>query len=235
MTSFRYEAEMARAVANWMGRSGLTVRPEFRTASGVTDMVGCRWIAGAVRSRLTARQRRPLGPLLRVAIFEAIPPRRSVRLASLAARFEDVCGPDAMRAEVAQLVRDRFVAIVPGQRVARIASWSRMSDRVVAVELKLSRLSEAIRQARQYLVFADDVYIALPKRAAVDAVQHRREQLAGTGIGMLAVERRTAQVVLRPSRVLRAHAVDPVARQHTVERLWRYALKSAKHQLPRNS
>ena len=234
MPSFRYEAEMARAVASWMRRSGLTARPEFRTASGIADMVGCRWIAGAVRSRLAARQRRPLGPLLRVAIFEAIPPRRRVSLASLVARFEAVCGPEALRAEVAQLVRDRFVTVVPGQRVTRVAPWSRMSDRVVAVELKLSRLSEAIRQARQYLVFADDVYVALPKRAALDAVRHRRDQLAGTGVGILAVGRRAAQVVLRPSRVRRAHAVDPAARQHAVERLWRFALESAEHQLPRN-
>lgn len=229
---FRYESEMTFAVARWLRRARFTVRTEFQTGSGVSDVVGCKWRPSAVRARLRAGQRRPLGPLLRVAIWDAIPSRLGIQEEKLAERFADICGAGAVSAELDRLARDKFIRRSDDGRLSRLGSWRDVGERVVAVELKLTRPTEALRQAREYLTFADEVFVALPARMAAAASQGPRGALfADSGVGVLGVSTHGVRVVVQPDERRRAHALDRVARLHAVERLWRDYLDAAQHEL----
>jgi len=79
----------------------------------------------------------------------------------------------------------RAIAEVPvdGRRADLVA----ISDAgVVAVELKLFRWRQALRQAVAYQVWAADAYVALPFVPALRAVRHRH-RFASEGVGLLAV------------------------------------------------
>lgn len=223
---------MTFAVARWLRRARFTVRTEFQTGSGVCDVFGCKWRSSSVRARLLAGQRRPLGPLLRVAIWDAIPPKQSIREDELAERFVDICGPGAISAELDRLARDKFIRRSEGGRINRVGGWRDVGERVVAVELKLTRPTEAVRQAREYLTFADEAYVALPARMAAAAARGpKRALFTESGLGVLGVSARGVRLLLKPEERRRAHELDRVARLHAVERLWRDYLDAAQHQL----
>ena len=67
---------------------------------------------------------------------------------------------------------------------------------IIAVEAKLSRWTEALRQAVSYRNFADESYVALPSRLVAS---HTRLQngIRESGIGILAVSERTVRPVLK--------------------------------------
>lgn len=76
-----------------------------------------------------------------------------------------------------------------------IYAYSESRELTVAVELKLERWSRAIEQALLYQLCADFVYVAVP---ATTAPRVDRSRLAAYGIGLLAVDRRGCQEVIRP-------------------------------------
>jgi hypothetical protein len=72
--------------------------------------------------------------------------------------------------------------------------------RVVAVEVKLHRWRDAVRQANAYLSFANHAYVALPYRTIKSAVPKLRDACRQAGVGLLAVDHRHSEVVLRSPR-----------------------------------
>lgn len=81
--------------------------------------------------------------------------------------------------------------------------------RVVAVEAKLRRWSDAVRQAAAYLAFANEAYVALPRHVA-----------EGNGALMQAVlSARVGLLLVDPHRVQIAHAA-PRHQPRTAEWVW---------------
>src|SRR5207249_1486758 len=79
----------------------------------------------------------------------------------------------------------RAIAEVPVDgRSADLVAIS--DDAMVAVELKISRWREALRQAIAYQVWAPEAYVALPFRNAHAAARHR-DRFEAEGVGLLAV------------------------------------------------
>ncbi|MEK6851999.1 MAG: hypothetical protein AABY30_05630 [Candidatus Thermoplasmatota archaeon] len=72
---------------------------------------------------------------------------------------------------------------VTGRRADLVAV---ADDTLVAVELKLARWREAIRQAVAYQVWAPRAYVALPFPRAIRTARHR-SRFEAEGIGLLAV------------------------------------------------
>jgi hypothetical protein len=70
---------------------------------------------------------------------------------------------------------------------------------VVSVEAKLSRWKMAINQAKSYLRFSDESYIALPASVTVKNPQIKA-RCSESGVGLIAVSRREISVVLSPKR-----------------------------------
>lgn len=98
-----------------------------------------------------------------------------------------------------------------GKRVLRLVKLGLMSERsggirvpantlptgvhVVAVEAKLTRWREAISQARDYLTFANEAYIAMP----ANVIARNARALAAcaeVGVGVIAVDEVDARIVL---------------------------------------
>lgn len=79
----------------------------------------------------------------------------------------------------------RVFAEVPvtGRRADLVAVTG---DGLVAVELKLARWREAVRQAVAYQVWAPHAYVALPFPRAIRAARHR-PRFEAEGVGLLAV------------------------------------------------
>lgn len=88
-------------------------------------------------------------------------------------------------------------------------------DSVVAVELKVSRWRQALRQAVAYQVWAPWAYVALPYSRGFQAMRHRH-RFEAHGVGLLAVRDEEVRTFLpaRPSPRL-----FPALAEHTLRRL----------------
>ena len=88
----------------------------------------------------------------------------------------------------------RTVAEVPvvGRRADLVAV---APDRLLAVELKVARWRQALRQAVAYQVWAPEAYVALPFPCAIRAARHR-DRFETEGVGLLAVLGRDVRTFL---------------------------------------
>ncbi len=79
----------------------------------------------------------------------------------------------------------RAIAEVPvaGRRADLVAVGD---GEIVAVELKVARWFEAVRQAVSYQIWADRAYVALPFPRALKVYRHR-DRFDAEGVGLLAV------------------------------------------------
>jgi|SRR5690242_3278391 len=115
-----------------------------------------------------------------------------------------------VRTSLARLKRHRLVTQASSEGVFKSnAQRIRRRAEIVAVEAKLERWSEAIQQARHYLTFANRAYIAIPAHRA-KASNKVRQECRKAGVGLVAVGKREASVLVRAPR----------AEVFTPERLW---------------
>ena len=70
---------------------------------------------------------------------------------------------------------------------------------VVAVEAKLTRWKEAVAQARDYLRFANEAYIAMPA-SIIGRNTKALAACADAGVGVIAVDQVDARVVMRAAK-----------------------------------
>ena len=68
---------------------------------------------------------------------------------------------------------------------------------IVSVEAKLTKWREAIEQAKAYLRFSDETFIALPA-SVIDRNTKIYDRCASEGVGLLAVTKTAIRVVLAP-------------------------------------
>jgi len=87
------------------------------------------------------------------------------------------------------------------RRLHRKRGWRPLHTRLVAVELKLDYVRQAIRQARGYQCAFEETYVALPRDRAEAVVANRRQaenlsRLHAHGIGLLGVSERDCAELL---------------------------------------
>jgi len=70
---------------------------------------------------------------------------------------------------------------------------------IIAVEAKLLRWRQAIRQAQSYRSFANESFVALP-RNLVSRIKGIGEQCASEGVGLISVSPRSVIIHVRPQR-----------------------------------
>lgn len=219
---FSYEREMLEPAARWLREQGLIVKKEFPTPWGVCDLVGCSLNKNRVRKRLGLRQSKPIGSLLRVHLLSLIPDEldgRSVCMEDLHRAFAGYLDKEQIGHEVAKLVRDHFVEPTDSGTFYKINGWMPLHKRLVAVELKLSRVDDAFHQAINNLGFADESYVAMPAQVARRLAKHKTHaRFKSKGIGLLAVDPGGCEVILK-ALVCRARD-DAVVQEHSVERFW---------------
>jgi hypothetical protein len=220
--TFSYEHQMMDPVAQWLRDHGLMVKMEFPTPWGICDLVGCSLNKKKVQKRLSQHQTRPIGSLLRVHLLSLIPDQKeggSVNAEDLHRAFAGYLDKDRIGHELMKLMKDRFIETTDTGTFYKINGWMPLHRRLVAVELKLSRIDDALHQAINNLGFADESYVALPVSIAERLVNRQKEsQFANKGVGLLGVDPQGCRIVLKAS----THRVrqDAVVQEHSVERFW---------------
>jgi len=220
--SIKLELEMRKPVRSWLRAQRMLVKSEFSTPWGACDVVGCLLDPNRVRQRLELRQREAIGPQFRVSLLLVIPDERRRRSITFDRLFA-LAGPYATRGKVQdeldRLIARRFVRRTARGSLRRNNGCMPMHERLVAVELKLSRIEDVLAQARANLGFADESFIALPlARARRFVCEDRSAVFRREGIGILGVSRRRVEVALAARRQRAGFRVTQV---HAVERFWR--------------
>jgi hypothetical protein len=221
---FERESEMAEPVRRWMSGAGLAVRAEFVTPWGICDLVGLQLRREYALRRIALRQTRPVGSLRRAALLLAIPDAESEKAISLA-KLARVCGSgtvDEISGDVTRLLADRFI-VQSRNGFQRI--WSPIYDRLVAIELKLDRVEEALRQARKNLLFVEESFVALPAITANRVLKNAQRSRAffDCGIGLLSVGPTSCNVLIESKNSNRS--IDEAVRLYSGEKFWTPAIQ----------
>lgn len=224
MPQFDSEQAMTLPVHQWLGARTTAVKAEFSLPWGVCDLIGVSVSRRRARQRLKLGQRTPIGSLRRVRILQAIPDRRkggAATLRSLQRRFSESLGPETLRQELGWLIEHHFVHLGRDQSLCRIDGWSPLHQRIIAIELKLNRIREAIEQACSHQRIADEVYVALPAPVAFRLLRSpRMEEVSRAGVGVLAVWERNCRTLHSPTSLERS-GPNPAVQIHCMERFWR--------------
>lgn len=219
---FKLESEMAPLVCEWMHRAGLTVKYEFSVPWGICDLVGVSLNLVNARKRIRLNQSKPIGPIRRIQLLQHIPDQDTGREIS-EQELEKTYGGElfsALRADIDKLVAGRFVSRTSSGNLQKLNGWVPLQKRIVAVEMKLARISEAICQATANKAFASESYVALPRQLACrHAKGVRASGFLHAGVGLLAVSQSGCRVVLRPSEC--GIQTEAILQMHCVERFWR--------------
>jgi hypothetical protein len=221
--AFDLETQMTQPVIDWLRNQGLMIKREFALPWGICDLVGVRLDPAQVRLRLSYGQRRPIGPPVRLHVLSKIPDSRSgtfISLTKLKAELPTYLQPDVLSRELASLARDGFVTSPKKGYFQKLNGWAPLHVRIVAVELKLSRISDVLAQAQSNYAFATESYVALPAKLAHRLLRSSRAgDFRRAGIGLLAAYPSLCRRLLRPSPDPRM--LNDVLQAHCVERFWR--------------
>lgn len=187
---------------------------EYASGYGVADVVGGRACPRAWQERENLGLATGLRPQ-EVRLLSALPPMRWIPLDEAAFRAALAL---STAATVARLLARIGVLESRGSRVRLLKPVPAPVTDLVAVEAKLTRWRDALRQARRYAYFANHVYIAIVARLA-DRVD--RGSLYRARCGLLAVEAHRAFIAV-PSP--RRKPVDPTMFRNCSEYLYGRAL-----------
>ncbi len=218
---FNSEAEMTGPVKRWMESLSLIVKAEFISPWGLCDLVGLSFRKRNVARRLRLGQRQPVTSMTRAALLLQIPDVDADEFMTMRQIIE-ACAPtlpeEVVVEEAQKLMEDKFV-IRKGNRLQKVNGWMPLQKRLIAIELKLKRVGEAMLQAQNNLGFADESYVGLPKDlAARMAGSARREDFCKRGVGLLAVTPISCEMLIRSRRVSAGNAVFQFC---CVEKFWR--------------
>jgi hypothetical protein len=227
---FKSETNMAEPVVRWLRSLNLTVRSEFITPSGICDLVGVSFKARNVANRLRLGQTQPVGSITRAALLLRIPhadTAQSVTVRRLAKECAPTIPEEVVVEHTLRLIADGFVRRISRDRLQRLNGWVPLHKRIIAVELKLDRVEEAMSQAWNNLIFADESFVALPTEIAhrVAAKRDRWSSFLDSGVGLLAVSGRECKVLI-PSRN-RSVPPDAAIQFYCIEKFWRTYIKDS--------
>lgn len=220
-STFDVEREMWIPATRWLTEQNLGYKREFRVPWGICDLVGVGWSHERVSNRRLRRQKTPIGPPGRVALLQRVPDEqsgRSITIDELCVTFMQ--SPDWVTREVKSLISGNFVKRHSDGSLTSSVSWAPLHTCIVAVELKLDRIDEAISQARSHVAFATESYVGFPTTVADRIMSsHHADILRAAGVGLLSVTNSGVTVMAEPvmcSSILRDH----VLQMHCVERFW---------------
>lgn len=227
MSEFRYERDMLAPARQWLSEQGMMVKEEFTTPWGICDLVAASLDEERVRQRLQLGQRAAIGPLARVRILSAIPEvetKASNITRAIMSTYRGVLTQSQVDEEINKLIAGKFVRQGKKGTLQRINGWAPLHRRLVALELKLNRVQDALAQAASHQAFAEGSYVGLPTALAEKiAGSPRAAVFRAKGVGIVSVGQRQCSVALAPST--RQYPIDSALQAHCVERFWRTRIK----------
>jgi hypothetical protein len=222
---FKAEADMAKPVKRWMESLGLLVRSEFISPWGICDFVGLSFSKIKVARRLALGQKCPVTSMARAALLLRIPDVESNKCTTLADLIAE-CAPaiptEIVTTETRTLIKDKYL-VRDGDRLQKVNGWMPLQKRLMAVELKVKRVEQAILQAQNNLGFASESYVGLPAQLANRiAGSNRRNEFLKLGIGLLAVTSGSCRMLILSRPEISG---NPVFQFCCVEKFWREATR----------
>jgi hypothetical protein len=224
--SFGLEREMSGPVLRWLVRQKLIAKPEFRTPWGICDFVCVEFNPAKIAERLALGQKQPIGTVLRVSLLNAIPEHKDgISLQALHGHYADLLSLSELEREISVLQKGNFIASPSPGRFQKLNGWAPLHNRIVAVEMKLSRIDEALAQAQSHLAFATESYVALPSKTAKSLMSGpRTSAFQECGVGVLSVSRSRCELLLTSKNTRQP---DPVLQMHCAERFWRTSITNS--------
>jgi hypothetical protein len=221
-SDFDFEREMTIPATKWLTSQRLLVKQEFRTPWGICDIVGLELAHPRVTDRLLLRQRKAIGPPHRIALLQLVPLPEIGRAATTEELSSQIGkSVEWVASELGVLNRSRFVRKLADGSFQNLTGWAPLHRRIVAVELKLGRVEEAIAQARAHLAFATESFVGLPAPIAERLLQRgRRPYLQESGVGLLSVGAEGTTILVPAVADPNEHS-DATLQMHCVERFWR--------------
>lgn len=215
---------MTPFVDRWLSASGFCVKHEMVFGWGVCDLVGVKFSPSQVQKRLGFGQRESVGSFRRLLVLMAVPDirsRRSTCPSRIADRFDGSLTIDEVREHLEGLTRARFIVQTAVGNFQKLNGWMPLEKQLIAVELKLDRVSEALEQAIANQRVTADSFVAMPLQTALNVIRGRKyDEFVRNAVGLVGVSRRGCEELIstRPKRV---SGVDFVVRAHCIERFWR--------------
>ena len=222
---FPNEAAMRAPLEAWCRFQGLFMRWELPLPWGVCDVVGVRFRERSAKRRLACGQLSPLVSMDLVRLLNLIPDltsRQAVTLKRLQTLQANSRLPSQVLSDVEWLTKRRFVYSPRKNQVQKLVPWIPLHRKIIAVEMKLRRVSAAIAQARPHLAFADESYIALPENLAAQvSAGRRRAEFLRCGVGLLAVSSRGVRRLVVSRRQVGGAEPSGVLQTYCAERFWK--------------
>ena len=228
---FKAESEMTGAVEGWLFSRGMTVKREFVSPWGICDLVALLPNKRHVRKRLGFDQRRPIRSTSRINLLDCIPDHESgdsTTLGRLRRVRQLAFHCDTLKADLERLFSDGYLVSPKPHHFQKLNGWMPYQRQLIAVELKLSRVPEALSQAANNLRFASESYVALPIELAQRVFKSNRlAPFRNTGVGIIGVTPDECRMLLRSKPA--NNDVDSVLQMYMAERFWPDILKAVEH------
>lgn len=216
---FRLESDMTPIASQWMSDQGADPRLEFGTPWGICDIVGAAFDEDRVNERVRLRQRTTLGSARLIRLLHQVPEVSSISYDELMGLASVAFDAEEFRASIERFLKRRLIKRSAPGMLTRVNGWDPIG-RVIAVELKLHRVSEVIEQARRNRSIADQSYAGLPEDIACRIAEGRQAiKFRSAGVGLLSVGRDGCEVLIPPSTNL--SQLDRAGHTHCLERFWR--------------
>ncbi len=223
------EAHLAGTVLRWLCEQGLLVQmEEFVTPWGVADVLGIRFNLDRVQARIAAGHLDPVTDTHAMQLLISLPTGgKPKRISDVARKFEPLFGPALFERVVRNLTRKRFI-VQDGASLVRCTDWMPYHEQLVAVELKLRRVDEALAQARRHKAITPESYVGMPAVIAERvAFTDRRAEFEAAGVGLISVQDGVCKVLIPPS--ISEETVIEAQRLSAAEACWRTVLKTIQH------
>jgi hypothetical protein len=223
------EAHLAGTVLRWLCEQGLLVQmEEFVTPWGVADLLGIRFNVDRVQARVAAGHLDPVSDAHAMQLLLSLPTGgKSKRISDVARKFVPLFGSALFERAVRNLIRKRFV-VPKGALLVRRTEWMPFHEQLVAVELKLRRVDEALAQARRHKAITAESYVGMPAVIAERvAFTERRSEFEDAGVGLLSVQDGICKVLIPPD--LSAKTLIEAQELCAAEACWRKVLKTVQH------
>lgn len=222
------EAHLAGTVLLWLGEQGMMQVTEFVTPWGVADVLGIRPNIDRVKARIAAKHLDPVSDAHAMQLLLSLPADgKPKRLADIARKFEPLLGPDLFERAVRNLIRKRFI-VHEGASLIRRTEWMPYHEQLIAIELKLRRVEEALAQARRHKAITVDSYVGMPAVIAEKvAFTERRSEFEAAGVGLLSVQDGSCKVLIPPNTSQKT--VIEAQQLSAAEACWRTVLKTVQH------
>lgn len=223
------EAHLAGTVLRWLGDQGLIQMEEFVTPWGVADVLGLQFNLNRVQQRILAGHLEAIGDVHAMQLLLSLPANgKPKRISDLARKFEPLLGPSLFARAVRNLVRKKFVVKDSSSALIRCVEWIPYHERLVAIELKLRRVDEALAQARRHKAITSETYVGLPAIVAERvAFTEKRAAFEASGVGLLSVQDGKCEILISPNL-----AMDSVIEEQELcaaEACWRKVLQTVQH------